>query len=199
MAAIRNDLDRWETPLLWMYLDSVGLVTVGCGTMLPDAASAAKIAFFHKANFAAASVEDITAAWNTLHAGAAGQKKAVPKDKFSARHYEAVTDLRITIATSDALRDAHILADYTQLRAQYSGFDELPDDARLALFDMIYNLGAGGLKRFGSLKDAITSGDWTSASLACVRHGIPAERNQMTSKLFQNCASTKGQAPSGTR
>lgn len=34
MTKIRNDLDRWETPILWMYLDSEGCVTVGSGTMI---------------------------------------------------------------------------------------------------------------------------------------------------------------------
>ena len=40
MTKIRDDLDRWETPVLWMYLDSEGYGTVGCGTMLPDGDSA---------------------------------------------------------------------------------------------------------------------------------------------------------------
>lgn len=213
MARIRADLDYWEASIPWMYLDSVGLVTVGCGTMLPTANFAAQIPFFHDGKSTAATAAEIIAAWNTLHAGSAVQAAAAAADKFSARHYRTETDLRITPGTSSNLRDEHVRADYSQLCQIFPSFDDLPEPAKLALFDMIYNLGAGraavaaraatsghraiqavratGLRAYSTMRAAIRSGDWESAAASCHRRGIPAERNQMTAGLFRSCIKLK--------
>lgn len=196
---IRADLDRWETPVLWMYLDSEGLVTVGCGSMLPTAASASVLAFYHDKTRRSATPAEIIAAWTLLHTGAPTQKAAAAHGKFSYKHYEKLTDLRITLDASNQLRDAHIGEDYAQLQTiYYPGFDAFPDDAKLALFDMIYNLGPGrsksrhhranGLRGYVQMNAAINRGDWATAAKTCLRHGIPMARNQMTAALFANCA-----------
>jgi hypothetical protein len=205
-ARIRADLDRWETPILWMYLDSEGLVTVGCGAMLPNAASASVIAFYNNKTRHSATPAEIIAAWTLLHTGASTQKAAAGHGKFSYKHYEKLTDIRITLDTSNQLRDAHISADYAQLQTiYYPGFDSFPDDVKLALFDMIYNLGAGrsksrhhranGLRGYMQMNAAISRGDWATASKTCLRHGIPMARNQMTAALFANCAKPATAAP----
>jgi len=198
MTKIRDDLDRWETPVLWMYLDSEGYVTVGCGTMLPDGDSARNLPFFHEKTMQRASPADIEAAWKQLHSGAPAQKGAAAASKFSSRHYRSQTDLRITLAVSSSLRDRHVEADYQQLKLIYAGFDALPENAQLALFDMIYNVGAGhpkdrhhratGLRRFALMNAAINKADWSAAAQYCSRHGIPDQRNQMTASLFSSCA-----------
>ncbi len=197
MTKIRNDLDRWETTILWMYLDSEGYVTVGCGTMLPDTASAKTIKFFHEKTLLPATVTEIEAAWKKLHLGANTQKAAAPKKKFSALHYKNETDLRITIRTSSTLRDSHVEADYRQLKQIYPNFDLFPENAKLALFDMVYNLGPGkgktrhhrstGLRHYNLLNAAINKEDWESAATHCARRGIPIERNRMTAALFRSC------------
>jgi GH24 family phage-related lysozyme (muramidase) len=195
--AIRSDLDTWEGFYSSMYLDSVGLVTIGYGTMLPDANTAAAISFIHKKG-TVATVAEIRAAYNVIHSGSAAQKAALPKQKFGARHYEKVTDLRITQATASQLRDTHIDADYQQLRSIYPKFDDFPDAARIALFDMIYNLGAGhgktrhhratGLRAYVGMNAAIARGEWAKAAQLCHRHGIPPARNAATAALFKSCA-----------
>jgi GH24 family phage-related lysozyme (muramidase) len=195
--AIRNDLDNWEGFYTWMYLDSVGLVTVGYGSMLPDA-EAAKAIPFVKIKGGAATPAEIKAAYDVVHSGAAAQKAALPRQKFGAKHYEKVTDLRITQATASKLRDAHVDADYRQLQLIYPQFDTFPDNAKLALFDMIYNVGAGhgktrhhrasGLRAYVGMNAAIAQGDWSTAAQHCHRHGIPPERNRVTAELFKTCA-----------
>jgi len=195
---IRDDLDFWEQPIRWMYLDSQGLVTVGCGTMLPDAAAAKRVSFVHNRTWQAATPAEIEAAWNGLHAGAAAQKAAAPSKKFSAKYYEDKTDLRIPDACAQALRDDHIEADYAELKKIYLKFDTFPDDAKVALFDMIYNVGPGrnktrqhraaGLRAFVSMNAAIDAAHWSLAADRCTRHGIPPERNRNTAHLFKKCA-----------
>jgi len=198
---IRNDLNRWEGMFAWMYLDSEGLVTVGFGTMLLNAHAATAVSFQHAKSGALATAAEITAAYNVLHAGSAAQKAAAPAKKYSAKHYEKVTDLMITLATASSLRDSHIDADYSQLQLIYPQFDSFPDDAKVALFDMIYNLGAGhgkmrhhratGLRAYVTMNAAINRGDWGTAAKYCLRHGIPATRNDATAQLFNNCAVVK--------
>jgi GH24 family phage-related lysozyme (muramidase) len=198
MARIREDLNRFENLVSWMYLDSQGLVTVGCGTMLPDAAAAKRLSFRHDTSGKIATPAEIEAAWNSLHSGAAAQKAAAPNKKFTWRHYEDKTDLRITDSTAQALLDDHIKADYAELKKIYLKFDSFPDDAKVALFDMIYNVGPGrnktrqhrasGLRAFNSMNAAINAGKWSLAADRCIRHGIPLQRNSNTADLFRKCA-----------
>lgn len=209
MTKIRNDLDRWETPVLWMYLDSEGLVTVGCGTMLSDAASAKAIKFFHDKTLLPASAIEIEAAWKHLRLGAQTQKAAAPGKKYSALHYKSETDLRITLRVSSQLRDRHVEADYQQLRQIYPSFESFPENAKLALFDMIYNLGPGrgktlqhrstGLRHYSLMNSAIVKGRWSVAAVHSRRYGIPIERNRMTAKLFQSCEVAHAKSASAGR
>lgn len=209
MAKIRSDLDQWEGFFPWMYLDSVGLVTIGYGTMLPTADFASEIAFYHDETSAVATTAEIVAGWNDLTADSATQNAAANKDKHAAKFYKDKSDLRITQQTASDLRDTHILQDYSQLGLIYQSFDDLPDPAKQALFDMIYNLGAGrsavaakaatkghkaisahkatGLRAYASMNAAIKATDWQSAAATCRRKGIPPERNQMTAALFRSC------------
>jgi GH24 family phage-related lysozyme (muramidase) len=155
MQRIRDDLDPWEEPILWMYLHSEGLVTVGCGTMLPSITAAKRIPFVHRRT-------------------------------------------RLAAATSQKLRDDHVAAEYLELKSIYRGFDAFPEDAKFALFDMIYNLGperaetrhhrAHGLGAYVHLNAAINAGNWALAAQHCSRHGIRPERNRTTATLFKNCA-----------
>ena len=66
---IHADLNRWETPIQWIYLDSEGLVTTGCGTMLPNAEAAAAIDFFHDQTTKTATAAEKREAWSVVKAG----------------------------------------------------------------------------------------------------------------------------------
>jgi GH24 family phage-related lysozyme (muramidase) len=197
MGRVRLDLDQWEVPKLWMYLDSEGLITVGCGIQLATAEDAAHIAFDVLGTSRKATVDEIKAEWTALHAGSSVQKSADNKKKHTANYYKDKTTLRISKAVSDTLRDQHIAKDYVQLRSMYTKFDSFPWQAQVALFDMAYNLGTGhsetkkhkatGLRKYSSMNRAIAVSDWRAAAASCLRHGIPAERNRMTKALFLAC------------
>lgn len=197
MKRIQRDIDHWEQPVLWMYLDSEGNVTVGSGIMLPDAASAKAVKFHNKKTFLAATLAEIESAWKKVHSGYKAQKAAKPKNKFASGHYKDVTDLRILQGTSDKLRDEFIKKDYLTLKHLYKNFDSFPENAKLALFDMIYNLGLGrkktpahrakGLLQYVLMNAAINKQDWETAAKQCWRHGIPIKRNKFTADLFKSC------------
>ena len=188
-----------------MYLDDEGLVTVGFGTMLATANEAAAVNFQYDKDGALATEPDIIAAYNVVHAGSAAQKAAAPENKFPPRYYEKVTDLRIAFATASLLRDTHIDADYIQLKLIYPEFDNFPDDAKVALFDMIYNSGAGhskmrhhrsiGLRAFATMNADINRANWRDAAKKCQRRGISATRNQFVARLFNKCAVVRSGKP----
>lgn len=197
MQQIRTDLVTWEALLPFMYLDSEGLVTVGCGTMLPTAALAGQLSFFHEKTLKLATSAEVEHHWNELHKGSLTQKAKAPKDKFSSQHYSKSSDLRISRSTADQLRDDHIRHDYDSLKQIYPDFDDFPDTAKLALFDMIYNLGAGrgatkqhratGLRQYMMMNKAINAGEWTLAASHSSRRGIAAARNRMVHNLLKSC------------
>lgn len=197
MKRIQTDIDHWEQPVLWMYLDSEGNVTVGSGIMLPDVVSAKSIKFHNKRTFLPATTAEIEAAWKKVHSGYKVQKAAKPNNKYAFGHYKNVTDLRVLQGTSDKLRDDVIKKDYLTLKHLYKNFDNFPDNAKLALFDMIYKLGLGrkktshhrakGLLQYVLLNAAANKQDWDAAAKQCWRHGIPIKRNKFITELFKSC------------
>lgn len=201
---IHADLNRWETSIQWMYLDSEGLVTTGCGTMLPAADAAAEIEFFHDKSGETATAAEKRQAWSVIKAGAAAQKAAPNKQKHGAIFYKTMTDLRMTLDVAIGLVDRHVETDYAALQDIYPGFDSFPQDAKLALFDMVYNLGEGrshtthhrasGLRAFTTMNAAIARRDWRGAASSCTRIGPPPERNAATALLFLRAAGAEWQA-----
>ena len=201
---IHADLNRWETPIQWMYLDSEGLVTTGCGTMLPNAEAAAAIDFFHDQSTKTATAAEKREAWSIVKTGGAAQKAAPNRQKKGAIFYKTITDLRMTLDVAVGLVDRHVMSDYAALQDIYPGFDSFPQDVKLALFDMIYNLGAGhgnsahhratGLRAFTTMNAAIARRDWRGAASSCTRVGPPPQRNAATSLLFLRAAGAEGQA-----
>jgi hypothetical protein len=71
------------------------------------------------------------------------------------------------------------------LRDLYPGFDAFPDSVKVALMDMIYSLGKGGLSKFNTLKVALSRRDFRAASLAARRQGARPERDEENRKLIE--------------
>src|SRR6267378_4321833 len=71
------------------------------------------------------------------------------------------------------------------LRGQFPHYDAFPDGVKMALLDMIYNLGPAGLfKGFPHLVAAIQTGAWSQAAEHCMRRGPSAARNDWTRGQF---------------
>ena len=139
-----------------------------------------------------------------MKAGSAVQKAAPNRQKKGAIFYKTITDLRMTLDVAISLADRHVMSDYAALQDIYPGFDSFPQDVKLALFDMIYNLGAGrgngahhratGLRAFTTMNSAIARRDWRGAASSCTRVGPPPQRNAATSLLFLRAVGPEGQA-----
>ena len=157
-----------------MYRDTVGKVTVGVGLMLPDARAAEALPFVLGAR--AATPEEIACEYARVDAMTLGHASAF---------YKISTSLELTQQTIDAKLKSVLEGFEANLRVQFPHYDALPDGVKMALLDMIYNLGASGLfKGFPHLVAAVEAGAWAQAAERCIRRGPSAARNAWTRQQF---------------
>jgi GH24 family phage-related lysozyme (muramidase) len=167
-------LKEFEGCVPWMYRDTVGKVTVGVGLMLPDSKSAEALPFILGTR--AATPEEIATEYARIDAMAMGRASAF---------YKTPTSLVLTQQTIDAKLSSVLAGFEADLRSQFPHYDALPDGIKMALLDMIYNLGPAGLfKGFPHLVAAIQTGAWQQAAEHCIRRGPSAARNAWTREQF---------------
>lgn len=157
-----------------MYRDTAGKVTVGVGLMLHDAKTAQALPFVLGTR--PATLEEIAAEYARVDAMTMGRASAF---------YKAPTSLELTQQTIDAKLSAVLTGFESDLRTEFPRYDALPDGVKMALLDMIYNLGPAGLFRgFPHLIAAIRTGAWAQAAEHCMRRGPSAARNVWTREQF---------------
>ena len=157
-----------------MYRDTVGKVTVGVGLMLPDDKAAQALPFVLGAR--PATPEEIAAEYARVDAMTLGRASAF---------YKTPTSLELTQETIDAKLSSVLQGFEADLRTEFPHYDTLPDGVKMALLDMIYNLGPAGLfKGFPHLVAAVRTGAWAQAAEHCIRRGPTAARNDWTRQQF---------------
>jgi GH24 family phage-related lysozyme (muramidase) len=167
-------LKEFEGCVPWMYRDTVGKVTVGVGLMLPDAKAAEALPFVLGTR--AATPQEIAAEYARVNAMPMGR---------SSEFYKIPTSLVLTQQTIDAKLTSVLAGFETDLRGQLPHYDALPDGIKMALLDMIYNLGPVGLfKGFPHFVAAIQTGAWAQAAEHCTRRGPGPARNDWTKEQF---------------
>jgi GH24 family phage-related lysozyme (muramidase) len=167
-------LKEFEGCVPWMYRDTVGKVTVGVGLMLPDPTAAEALPFVLGTR--PATPQEIAAEFARV--------TALPLGRASA-FYKIPTSLELTQPTIDAKLTAVLENFESDLRTQLPHYDALPDTVKLALLDMIYNLGPQGLfKGFPHLMAAVETGAWAQAAEHCLRRGPSPARNAWTRQQF---------------
>jgi GH24 family phage-related lysozyme (muramidase) len=167
-------LKVFEGCVPWMYRDTVGKVTVGVGLMLPNTEAAEVLPFFAGAR--AATTNEIAAEFARVDAMAPGHPSSF---------YKTPASLELPQQTIDAKLIAVLQQFEDDLRAQLPHYDTLPDTVKMALLDMIYNLGPARLfKGFPHLMAAVEAGAWAQAAAHCMRRGPGPERNAWTREQF---------------
>jgi GH24 family phage-related lysozyme (muramidase) len=173
-------LKEFEGSVPWMYRDTVGKVTVGVGFMLPNAEAAQALAFHQGARLA--TTQEIAAEYARVDAMATGR---------AAAFYKTPTSPELAQFTINAKLLSVLQGFEADLRAEFANYDSFPDPIKLALLDMIYNLGANGLfKGFPHLISAIKTRNWSLAADHCTRRGPAPARNDWTKEQFLSVAST---------
>ena len=174
-----TNLKDFEGSIPWMYLDTKGLVTVGVGQMLPDAASAQSLTFVDSSGQPATP--------DTIRADFERVSGLAPA--HSPGFYRVPASLVLPPDAVDTLLMNRVTNFDSQLSGRFPAYAGFPDPAKLGLLDMIYNLGAAKLfGTFHHFMSCVDNQDWLGAADNCHRMGPSQARNDWTKLQFQAAA-----------
>ena len=172
--AIARKVKEFEGCVPWMYRDTVGKITVGVGLMLPDAKAAEALPFVLGTR--PATPGEIAAEFARVDSMTPGR---------ASSFYKTPSSLELPQEAIDAKLNNVLEGFESDLRTEFPHYDALPDGVKLALLDMIYNLGPSGLfKGFPHLVAAVQTGEWAQAAEHCTRRGPGSARNNWTRQQF---------------
>ncbi|WP_351008463.1 hypothetical protein [Shewanella sp. S1-58-MNA-CIBAN-0166] len=184
---LKKNLEKYEGRVPHMYLDSVGQVTVGIGHMMTDVQAAQKVPFVVSSSRVPATAQQIEDEFNLIKAQWVRVQGA--QKLPNAAYYKKFTKLELLNTDIDVIRDSHIVNFEKELKGLYgySTFSTYPDDVKLALFDMIFNLGLTRLSnKFVNFNIHIKASDFKKAALESNRHQLSTDRNFYVRNLLSN-------------
>ncbi len=165
-------LDQWsftspfEGVIKHLYLDSEGLPTCGVGFLVATEDACSKLPW-------QPSVQAALADWRLV--------KSQPKG-FAAKHYAAFCKASLSNQSMRLLFTMRV----NEFRRQIADWhlERYPLEAQIALLDLAYNLGPGGLAKYAKLRAALERRNWVAAAEECSRRGVQQRRNDATRALF---------------
>ncbi|MDQ2044908.1 hypothetical protein NRL14_14320 [Pseudoalteromonas sp. 20-92] len=179
---LKQSMVKYEGNVPHMYLDTKGYVTVGVGHLLKDVEAAKKVPFTVRDTGIIASTKQIEDEFKLI------KSRPFGKDEGFGR-FKPFTKLIITEAVANAQIDQHIKTFESELKRIYgaSEFSSYPDDVKLALFDLIFNLGMTKLKdTFPNFNKHMKVHDFKKAAIESNRKDVSAERNTYVRNLLVN-------------
>jgi GH24 family phage-related lysozyme (muramidase) len=202
---LKTALIKYERSVPYLYQDSVGQVTIGVGHLVPTEAAVIPLLLRRRSDRQGATKDEKQAAWravkkeNRNYTGAKDHKHHV----YGAGHYEQSSALYMEAADIDQLTEAHIAEFHRYLQLAFTKqhgyqteFDGMPENVRLALFDMMFNMGPTRFPRpWHELVAAIKQADWKDAAARSNRPQVNAERNAYVRQLFLSQAATPNLVP----
>jgi GH24 family phage-related lysozyme (muramidase) len=171
----RSHFIKYEGNLNHFYLDTKGLVTIGIGCQVYDPTV---LPLVHKSDGMAANRAEIFTDYNLI--------KAQPMGKI-ASYYDQFCQCFMMNIGIDSLfysRLNHFLVDL-ETKLAWGPLDQFPENAVLALTDMAFNLGIGGLMKFHIFLNSFRNREWKTCAKECIRNGIQQERNDWTQQIFE--------------
>jgi GH24 family phage-related lysozyme (muramidase) len=177
-----HDLERWEGAVSHIYLDTRGRPTVGIGFLLKDVEAAVKLPFVNSAGLFATK-PDVWRDWSRVVATGqtVGETPRRPASFYAAPGALHLPDYSMRMLCRDMLRREFS----PRLVELLPNIWSYPTPAQRALVDLVWNLGAAGLGRFGNLLAACKARDWNTCILECAVKTSRAERNQWRAAMFE--------------
>lgn len=171
LANVNARLERFEGRTNYMYLDTVGVVTVGVGHALFTPASAVALPWDDPSTVVAGFIAVLTA------------KRPMP-----AAFYKHFTVPRLPEAAIDAMRDKDVQKKLGEITRALPGWAAWPDAVREGIVDIGFNCGVGGLLKFPRMLAACRAGDWDTAANESHRPQVSVARNDDVAALFMRAA-----------
>ncbi len=187
---LQKNLAIYEGYINYLYLDTKGNVTVGVGHLIPNKNSVSGIILYKVQNkllTQLATLQEKIAEYSKI-------AKLPWGKRYTAESFESHSNLRMKNSNINVLLDKNIDKFYMDLKNIYKkdkgflhDFDDFDSNVQLALFDMIFNLGATKLVNgFPKFNRAIKSNNFKKAAKESHRLDVDHFRNQYISDLFLN-------------
>lgn len=190
---LSKNLYKYEGKFNHLYLDTKGKVTVGVGHLVANRVAISIVTLYKKNKLPTqlATLSEKQAEYDTI-------TKLPWGNRYGAATFKPHTNLIMKDADINLLLDKHINSFYRELSNIYKktngypdDFDKLHKNVQLALFDMIFNLGATKIiSSFPSFNKALKANDWKKAAIESNRPDVSPTRNQYV-KLLLNTVPTK--------
>lgn len=162
-----------------MYLDTVGLVTVGVGFMLRSAPIAASYKFLTEFGQGALPSE-IEDEWRRIKGMPFGMDKPAGFYRSACKLHLPATEIdrQLRQKLDDFRRGAvSIIPD----------FGKLSTERQTGVLDMVYSLGPFGWQsKYPKMIAAIKEKQWADAARECRRRGVSDTRNMECARLFDS-------------
>ncbi len=175
------------------YLDSEKKITVGYGININK-----KVTFMAQLwktgskNGPDATLKEIERGYKILHDNSNDPKNLNKDGKFNvtAEGQKGWTNLYLSDDERGRLFGEAFSEFQEALPGKFTNFNCFPPKAKIALMDMIYNIGAEKFSRgqWGNFFLAVNQRDWDTAAQECHRTGIGEDRNIDTYKQFKDAA-----------
>lgn len=189
-SGLRIRLQQYEGKSNHLYLDTKGKVTVGVGHLIPSRNAISSISLYSTKNnlpFHMATLQQKQVEYDTVAKQPWGQR-------YGATAFKRHTTLVMKDTDIELLLNKHIDSFYRELTVIYTttngyreNFDSFHKNIQLALFDMIFNLGAHKIvHKFPSFNAALKARDWHRAAVESNRPDVSAARNQYVRALLQS-------------
>lgn len=194
---------RFEDWVPHPYGDSAGIISAGYGSNIATKPRFLAVPWrLDHAAGAAVPTRSVADSYDRLAAFIARESAkahaAGRRLNITAGAYAPLTRLRLPVAIGEAMLVRDLGGGAGELRRKFPAFDRFPVPAKLALVDMIYNLGGTRFSagRWPKLFAAVRAQDWVLAAVECQRRGIADARNQACADLFRAAAGS-GRQPAG--
>lgn len=167
-----------EASVPHVYRDPKGFITIGVGCALLREVDLVALPFVNKSNNALATDAEKNREWVNINNLEFGKS-------FSSGYYNQFTKLILPNQAIESLLDNRISEFLTSLQREYSGYSQFPNEVKLAMLDMAFNLGMGGLATFVEFLEAIKQQDWYTAAIKSNRaEPISIDRNKKIKALL---------------
>ncbi len=185
---LRDKLADYEGYIKHLYIDTLGNITVGVGHLLPSKNSVSGITLYKtqdKILTQPATLQEKMDEYEKI-------KKLAWGKTITAKSYGKHTTLVMKKSDIDFLTNKHIDTfsidlknAYTKEKGFLDKFENFENNLQLALFDMVFNLGATKLKnRFPKFNAALKSGDYEKMAKESHRSDVNNERNDYVRDLL---------------
>jgi GH24 family phage-related lysozyme (muramidase) len=189
---VKDFIGSNENTIPYMYLDTGGNVTVGTGVEVKNQDEATQMPFEMTqpdGTIRKATKQEIADAYDNVQDSPSGPH--IPASFFNPQTNPDFDPLSLPQSYMEQQFEDHLSEHADQLDQSLANrgmdLDSLPENVKLGLLDMHYNMGAGNLfhKNQNNFWNAIENQDWNGAAILSHRGNVSDERNDATANLFR--------------